>query len=89
MGHPPQLFRETRIRCLHALRVLNNGLSFGKKAGHGEGHGNAMITMAAQPNPAQGTAAVNNQTIRGLHNLGAHRGEVVRDDGQAVGFFDP
>jgi hypothetical protein len=46
MGHPPQLFRETRIRCLHALRVLNNGLSIGKKASDGKGHGDAMITMA-------------------------------------------
>src|SRR5256714_5369535 len=79
---------ETGVRFTNAIGILNNGLAVGEKAGHSEGHSNAMIAEAGQPGATQRSGSMYLEAVAHLDHLRAHGTKIMSDGGEAVGFLD-
>src|SRR5205807_6151930 len=86
---PIQSFFNSGIRFWNAVCILDNCFTVGKKSGNGESHRDSMIAKAGQSRAAQRRRPVNLEAIVELDDLHTHRAQVLRDRGNAIGFFDP
>ena len=64
------------------------GLAFREHAGDRESHRDAVIAKTGKPRAVQRSAAMDFQAVVQLDNLRAHRAQIVRDRGDAIGFLD-